>query len=89
MPSQDEIRELRQRIDAVDGEILDCLSRRLRLASAIGALKRREGLHVVDPEREARVWERWREGSLARGLDPELARAVLDLLMDAARRIQA
>jgi chorismate mutase/prephenate dehydratase len=48
---------LRQRIDAVDAELLALLNRRAALADEVGALKRRDGTAVFRPEREARVIE--------------------------------
>ncbi len=46
---------LRQRIDAVDGELLALLNRRAGLALEVGEIKKREGSVVFRPEREAQV----------------------------------
>ncbi|MFN9747063.1 MAG: prephenate dehydratase [Betaproteobacteria bacterium] len=46
---------LRERIDAVDRELLALLNRRMRLAQEVGELKRAEGSVVFRPEREAQV----------------------------------
>ncbi len=46
---------LRDRIDAVDRELLTLLNRRAGLALEVGALKKREGSVVFRPEREAQV----------------------------------
>ena len=46
---------LRQRIDAVDRELLALLNRRAELALAVGEIKKREGSVVFRPEREAQV----------------------------------
>ncbi len=55
------IDEWRERIDAIDAEILRFLNRRARLAVEIGELKRREGLPLYVPDRErevlSRVWK--------------------------------
>jgi chorismate mutase/prephenate dehydratase len=47
--------ELRERIDAVDREMLALLNRRARLALEVGEIKKREGSVVFRPEREAQV----------------------------------
>lgn len=46
---------LRERIDAVDRELLALLNRRAKLALEVGEVKKREGSVVFRPEREAQV----------------------------------
>ena len=46
---------LRQRIDALDRELLALLNRRAAVAQQVGALKRRDGSAAFRPEREAQV----------------------------------
>lgn len=53
-PTRD-LAQLRQAIDAVDGELLALLNRRAALAGEVGELKRAEGSVVFRPEREAQV----------------------------------
>jgi chorismate mutase / prephenate dehydratase len=48
---------LRERIDAVDRELLALLNRRAALAQEVGELKKQEGSVVFRPEREAQVIE--------------------------------
>jgi chorismate mutase/prephenate dehydratase len=50
-----ELLALRQRIDAVDRELLALLNRRAALALEVGELKKHEGSVVFRPEREAQV----------------------------------
>ena len=50
-----ELLALRDRIDAVDRELLSLLNRRASLAQSIGEFKRSEGSVVFRPEREAQV----------------------------------
>ncbi|MCU0969225.1 MAG: prephenate dehydratase [Rubrivivax sp.] len=50
-----ELLALRERIDAVDRDLLALLNRRAGLALEVGELKRREGSVVFRPEREAQV----------------------------------
>jgi chorismate mutase/prephenate dehydratase len=55
-PSGDDaLRALRERIDAVDVELLALLNRRAALAMEVGEIKKREGTPVFRPEREAQV----------------------------------
>ncbi|MDM4765543.1 prephenate dehydratase [Pelomonas sp. SE-A7] len=48
---------LREKIDAVDRELLDLVNRRAALAQEVGELKKKEGSVVFRPEREAQVIE--------------------------------
>ncbi len=56
----DELADLRQRIDAIDDQVLELVSERARLAEAVARTKaqRGEGLQVYRPEREAEVLRR-------------------------------
>ena len=51
-----EILENRERIDATDDQIFDLLLKRLYAVSAIGHIKRLEGLPVLDQERENAIY---------------------------------
>ena len=51
-----EILENRERIDATDDQIFDLLLKRLDAVSAIGHIKRLEGLPVLDQERENAIY---------------------------------
>jgi chorismate mutase/prephenate dehydratase len=54
-PIDDALLALRQRIDAVDRDLLALLNRRAALALEVGELKKRDGSPVFRPEREAQV----------------------------------
>jgi chorismate mutase/prephenate dehydratase len=51
----DKLKPLRERIDALDKEILDLLCERARIAQAVGHVKAETGAPVFRPEREAEV----------------------------------
>jgi chorismate mutase/prephenate dehydratase len=61
--SDDELRKLRDRIDAIDGGILDLLAERAEVVGAVAEAKRATGTAAVDPEREKALLE----SLLARG----------------------
>ena len=54
---------LRERIDAVDRELLALLNRRAALALEVGEIKRHEGSPVFRPEREAQVIDTLQRGN--------------------------
>jgi len=53
--SNPELLALRERIDAIDRDLLAALNRRAALAQQVGELKKREGSVAFRPEREAQV----------------------------------
>lgn len=53
--SPSDLLALRERIDAIDRELLAALNRRAALAQQVGELKKREGSVAFRPEREAQV----------------------------------
>jgi chorismate mutase/prephenate dehydratase len=55
MSAPADLSTLRQRIDALDRELLALLNRRAALALQVGEIKKREGSVVFRPEREAQV----------------------------------
>ena len=81
----DKLKQIRSRIDALDGRLLELLSARARLAQRIGGLKR--GKAVYRPEREAQVLR----GILARNRGPlpdaALARLFTEI-MSACRALE-
>ena len=55
-PSEDSVvQDARDRIGAVDAEILDAVNRRVSLVAELHAHKRAQGYPMVDPERERRL----------------------------------
>ena len=57
----DDLQQFRERIDAIDDELLQLISERARLAQAVGRLK--QGNHIYRPEREAQVLRRIKEAN--------------------------
>jgi chorismate mutase len=84
---EQQLEALRQRIDGIDGRILELVAERLRTALEIGAIKRRLERPIYDPERERLIVERL----IARApepLAPEQVRRVFERLIDESRRAE-
>ncbi len=68
----------RDRIDAVDKQLLELINRRMEFAVEIGKIKRAEGRRVRDPEREREVLARLVQGNggpaSARGIEEIFSR---------------
>lgn len=73
--SADAIESLRQRIDLIDGQLVELLNERAKAAREVGRAKLLTGSPVFVPHRETQVLERIR--SLNRGPMPEAALAAI------------
>ena len=79
---------LRERIDAIDHEIVALLNERAQIALEIGRVKERTGRRTVrDSKREAEVLERVTSASAGLFPEPELV-ALYRKLIAATRRVQ-
>jgi chorismate mutase len=83
-----ELTELRERIDALDRELVLLMAARCRLASAAGQWKRSSGVALVDPPREAAVVRRAALHAREAGIDEEMIRRVFWSLIELARKSQ-
>ncbi|MCG3190223.1 MAG: P-protein [Burkholderiaceae bacterium] len=87
-PPHPELLALRDRIDAVDREVLAALNRRAALAQEVGELKKAEGSAVFRPEREAEVID----GLKAHNQGPLAAASIAPIwreIMSACRALEA
>jgi len=66
----DDIEALREKIDAVDDQILKDIVVRIKICRAIGELKKQQGKPVHDISRETEVFKRVRERAEIFKLDP-------------------
>jgi chorismate mutase len=83
----DEIDQWRRRIDQIDGQLMSLLNSRSACAVEIGRIKRRLGLPVYSPEREAWILERVMRDNPG-PLDPMAVRRVFERVIDESRRLE-
>jgi chorismate mutase len=83
------LEELRERVAAIDAQLVALLAERQETARAIGAVKRAAGRPVLDPAREAAVLRRATELARGHGLDEDEVRDLWRKLLAMARRSQA
>ena len=87
---QDEPAEIdawRSRIDTIDEQLVRLLNSRSACAVEIGRLKRRLGLPVYSPEREAWILERVMRDNPG-PLTPTAVRRVFERIIDESRRLE-
>jgi chorismate mutase len=76
--------DFRREIDAVDEALIRSLARRLRLCEGVAALKAREGIPMMQPDRLRFVRERNARLAETHGIDPELIERLFQIIIDAA-----
>ncbi|MFQ5669482.1 MAG: chorismate mutase [Acidobacteriota bacterium] len=82
-----DIRSLRALIDAVDDRLVELLNRRADYALRIGGMKRRAGLPIYAPQREAEVLDRVSTRAGGR-LSPAALRRLFERIIDESRRLE-
>lgn len=86
--AESRLEELRERLEALDGELIRLVGLRRDIVLEVGRVKARLGRPVLDPVREARVVRRAAERAREAGVDEELVRDVVWRIMASARDAQ-
>lgn len=79
---------IRAEVERLDRELVSLIVERFQAARQVAAIKRREGLPVLDPAQEAAVLRRAAEWARAAGLPAEGVREVFWSLIALTRRAQ-
>ncbi|RQM70148.1 bifunctional chorismate mutase/prephenate dehydrogenase [Aeromonas enteropelogenes] len=77
----EELNALRDKIDAVDKQLIDLLAARLALVGEVGEVKSRHGLPIYVPDREASMLARRRAEAETQGVPGDLIEDVLRRVM--------
>jgi chorismate mutase len=85
---RDRLEMLRSQIDSLDADIIDNLARRMEISRQIGALKRENGISIVQPVRWGRVMQDALQRAAASGLEEELVNKIFALIHEASVRQQ-
>lgn len=75
------MKPFRQRIDALDDQIIDLLVSRTGIIREVGQFKFDNNIPAVLPDRVIEVRERAAERAAAKGLDPELVRQLYTIII--------
>ena len=82
-----EIADWRQKIDALDEQIVALLSERAHAATAIGALKQTSGAPIYEPDREQSVYAHVKQANQGPLTEAELI-VIYERIMDVMRSLQ-
>jgi chorismate mutase len=83
-----DINELRKRIDEIDEQILQSLSKRTETCRSIGSLKKKQKIPIKDIPRENDVYTHVRKKAAALGLDAAHVEAVYRQIVDMCMAVQ-
>lgn len=86
--TNDELEELRGKIDSVDDNLLELLARRMEISREIGEYKRKHRIPVLQMERYNDLMDRRVEEGKEMGLTPEFVRHLLALIHEESVKIQ-
>ncbi|WP_146151962.1 bifunctional chorismate mutase/prephenate dehydrogenase [Ahniella affigens] len=81
MTNSPDLKALRDRLDVLDGSLLDAIRERQQIIAAIGEAKRGMGKPLRDFAREKDVLDRAEANAAKRGLDASLAHELMKLLI--------
>jgi chorismate mutase len=84
----DEINQLRKRIDKIDEQILQSLSKRIEICRSIGLVKKEQGIPIQDFPRENDVYVHMRERAVELGLDPSQVEAIYRQIVNMCSAVQ-
>jgi chorismate mutase len=85
--TQEKVRELRERVDEVDRELIRALNERARIVQEIMALKAEAGTPVYDPKREEEILQKVVEQNTGPIYDSSM-RDIFELILHRIRDLE-
>jgi len=82
------IKQLRKRIDEVDEQILQSLSKRTKICKSISSVKKKHGIPIQDLPRENDVYAHIKEKAADLGLDPAQVEAIYRQIVNMCSAVQ-
>lgn len=89
MSFEDEIVQMRHTIDNIDHQLIELLNQRFQCCLAVGELKKQFKVPVMQPSRVKEVVERAAMAGASRGMSPEFAIRVWELIIAEACRMES
>jgi chorismate mutase len=84
----EDIKQLRKRINEVDEQILQSLSKRTEICKSIGLVKKKHGIPIQDLPRESDVYAHVKEKAADLGLDPAQVEAIYRQIVNMCSAVQ-
>ena len=84
----EDIKQLRKRIDEIDKQILQSLSKRIEICKSIGSVKKKHGISIQDLPRENDVYAHIKEKAADLGLDSVQVEAIYRQIVNMCSAVQ-
>jgi chorismate mutase len=84
----DEIKQLRKKVDTIDGQLLELLCHRAQLCPSIGSIKKVCGLPVYDAGREKELYQSIKIKAEQLCLDPSHVEAIYREIVNMCSAVQ-
>ena len=84
----DELSQLREKVDAIDEQILNALNERAKVCRAIGSVKKKNGVQIRDVSRENEIYKRVKESAVKFHLDPIQVEALYREIVNICSAVQ-
>ena len=88
MSEEARIRQLRERIDAIDSDLISLLSERLNLSAEIGRWKAIMNKPVIDELRESELMDRIKKLAEKENVDENFLRQMWQIILEESYRVQ-
>ena len=82
------LEKLREKIDKLDGKLLEILAARFSVVEEINKVKKKQNKPVFDLARENKLLDKISSKSKEIGLDNRFTRILFGMLLDESKRIQ-
>ncbi len=83
-----ELKPLRDKIDALDDKIIDLLAERMDIVREVGRIKAQQKLDLIQSDRVVEVRERNAQRAANKGVNPELIRTIYTSIIDEAHQME-
>lgn len=83
-----QLEEYRKQIDALDVQLIETFARRFEVVRKVGEFKAQAGIEVVQSARAQMVIERAARLAAEKGINPEFARKVYEMMIDIAHDME-
>jgi chorismate mutase-like protein len=83
-----ELLALRQRIDALDQQLLDVLAERINICHEVARIKEHSDTPIIQPERVRNVVTTRRQYAIDQGIDPDFAEDIMRVVLSETHRIE-
>ncbi len=74
------IETLRQRIDSIDGQVLELLAQRMKIAEEIGRFKQQQNVTILQVSRFEKMLRDWLEQAEPLALSPDFVKGLLEMV---------